>query len=373
MRWILGVLVALGACDCGSGGGDGTDGGLGDECASSRNCPFGFVCVDGRCEPASGRDAGVDGGGLDAGHPGPDASSADGGGPDGGLADSGVRDARRPDGGGIEESVFQYGVMRGSEVRVFDVLVNELPARDDVPVFLYLPAAGEPYDSPVARAWLRAMAELGYFAASAAYDDSPVSSCAQLDAKAREIFAGSGGISGGLLFDLCSMVGSVCDRGVALVGHDQGGQIAMLAQNHDARIRAVLATGVGYVMNRGSVNLGSCLVDSRALSSDALRLVNGASDTLYGPFTDLGLTPTLREQMDALSGRSCGAPIEECLRPNGSGWILVADRQVADGNADHCYHSVAGCGSEPDPNWASTAGAWGLAAGRDWLHSLTPF
>lgn len=367
MRWVVWMLWVVCACECGDGGGGvGVDGG--DECVDSRNCPFGFMCVDGTCVPAMGRDAGGDDASLR------DGSTADGSSPSDAGTDAEERfDARRPDGGDILERTFQYGVERGGEITLYDVLVNELPSRDDVPVFLYLPAAGEPYDSPVAKAWLRTMAEVGYLAASAEYDDSPQASCGALSSKAEGIFRGSGVVSGGLLFDLCEMVGSVCDRGVVVAGHGQGGQIAMLARNYDARIQGVLAMGVGYVMSGGSVNDRSCLVDTRSLPADRLRVVNGASDTTYGPFEAFpGLTETLREQMEVLTANRCGA-LDRCLRADGSGWIVVGDGLVSDGGADHCFHASGGCGGTPDPNWETTADDWGLSASRDWFLGLTPF
>lgn len=71
---------------------------------------------------------------------------------------------------------------------------------------------------------------------------------------------------------------------------------------------------------------------------------------------------------------SCGAETFACLRPDGSGWLIVRNSEVQDGAADHCYMQHRGCSwrSNFDPGWLPPSTLpWSLGTNLDWLKDHT--
>jgi len=106
----------------------------------------------------------------------------------------------------------------------------------------------------------------------------------------------------------CALPNVDCDRGIATLGHSQGGCVAAMAHNVDARESGAWATGYG---GYAAANL----------PKERLRVVNGEADTINGQADTLntitGLTPS-----------QCPDP-DQCLRTDGSGWIIVRRAQLA--------------------------------------------
>jgi hypothetical protein len=127
-----------------------------------------------------------------------------------------------------------------------------------------------------------------------------------------------------------------------------------MAYNQEPRVRAAWATGYG---GDGAAKL----------STQRLRVVNGEGDTSNGTAATLnmitGLTPAL-----------CPDP-DQCLRADGSGWVIVRAKDLADpanSSADHCWFDKRHCSDSAvslEPNWIDPASdkAFALERNADWL------
>jgi hypothetical protein len=149
-----------------------------------------------------------------------------------------------------------------------------------------------------------------------------------------------------------------CDLGIAAWGHSQGGLVAVMSANYDPRIRGAWATGYGG--------------DARSmLSTHRLRVVNGEADTSNG-------TASVLNGITGLSPDLCPDP-DQCLREDGSGWIIVRKAELADpanSSADHCWFDRRSCGDTTlslEPTWvdASATRAYALESNADWLAATT--
>lgn len=232
------------------------------------------------------------------------------------------------------------------------------------PVFIYTVGTFGTYDSTSSLAWIDYIASRGFVAATVEYPNGPRPGCSALHEKAADLYSGPDSAIG----VLCGRARANCLKGIVTAGHSQGSAMAMLAANYDSRVRAALALGTGFDVVGPGLSYESCLVDERVLPPDSVRAVNGESDATYGS--------TMVNQLDSLTGMTCAAG-SNCLRANGSGWVLAPDAEVTDRLADHCYMGVvpsgesgSGCVYPSDPVWLSADVAWGRRAGADFLQGF---
>jgi hypothetical protein len=240
------------------------------------------------------------------------------------------------------------------------------------PLFLYFIGtafnAGESRDyykdAPAPRAALQAMAARGFVAVTVQYDNTVTSffdnslSIAGFKNKQACLFGATN--PNNLLAALCARRNVNCSTGIGIFGHSQGGEMALAAGNHDKRVNAVFATGDAA---------GSGL--EPAIAYNRIRLVNGEHD-LIGGYTS---------GMYALTGTNwldCAGQGHQCLRADGSGWIMVRQAQLASPSlpfyshniADHCWFYSRACGTTDvlEPQWTpGTTYPFSLAATADWL------
>jgi hypothetical protein len=161
-------------------------------------------------------------------------------------------------------------------------------------------------------------------------------------------------------------------------GFSQGSVIATLAKNFDSRVRAAWALGVG--VQYAVFNLWACMANgNRTLPSDRLRAVNGQFDQFVGSTI---LTPNAgRNQVQELTGFTCGASAFSCLQSNGSGWYIVRDAEINGGQAEHCYMRQFRTNVIPlqctlfpnlvNDQWRNGTAPWSLNSNLDWLKSFT--
>ena len=151
--------------------------------------------------------------------------------------------------------------------------------------------------------------------------------------------------------------------------------VALLAGDHNSQVRAANPISIGIVCGT-ALDLTACVLpEAHTLAPNEVRIVNGESDGLFSggslPTCD-GTQPTepvwYREQLNAMTAMSCdeAGTTYECLRDNGSGWVLARDDQVAGGLAHHAF-PYADYPTIADPNWASTKAAWGRQANQAWM------
>jgi hypothetical protein len=241
------------------------------------------------------------------------------------------------------------------------------PDTGRAPVFIYTVGTTETWDNAQAMGAVAEMAAKGFVAAAVEYDSSLFGTCSQILAKARYIY--NSGSSSSAVARLCSRARADCSKGIVVAGFSQGSVIAINARNYDTRVRAAYGMGshtlyTTYVMN-------SCMTPGGyKIAKENVRIVNGQSDIFPG-----GTAPVVRSSSESVAGISCGTLAYDCLRANGSGWIMIRDSAVGDGSADHCYQRVGGClglQSVTDNAWRNGFENWSLKTNLEWLQGFAP-
>lgn len=200
-------------------------------------------------------------------------------------------------------------------------------------------------------------ADRGFVAAAFTYDSWVVNSISAVDGNAKCMF--SPGSSGNALADVCSRPKADCSRGVVVAGFSAGGSIAARARNFAPLVRA------GWLLGVNGPAIPEALAapaGSRALPNNRIRIVVGSSDV--NELTAL----------NRLTGLNCSA--SPCVGPDGSGYYVVQNSEVADRVADHCWWQSVNtwvptnsCTWSPtfDPGFASGGTPWSLPTNLDWL------
>ncbi len=207
------------------------------------------------------------------------------------------------------------------------------------------------YDSQAAIAVTSAMARRGFVALSVEYDNTPAALFSDHESQLACLFGP--GSAASVLAVACAMPGVDCARGIATWGHSQGALVADLAARADGRVRAVWTTGYGG--------------DARStLSKNRLRVVNGEGDTTNAQ------VPTLNRIAGFTATECPDDGRKECLRADGSGWIVVTKPDCQVTSADHCWFDKKSCADTPEvlePNWVSPTStkAFALEANADWV------
>lgn len=231
------------------------------------------------------------------------------------------------------------------------------------PLFLYFVGtafvATDPsaqYDSPAALAVTEAMARRGFVALSVRYDNDAVAWLSDHTGQLACLFDGARPAS--LIAAACALPNVDCDLGIATWGHSQGGYVAAMAYNLESRVRAVWATGYG----------GD---PASTLPKDRLRVVNGEADTDNGTAAKLNM-------ITGLSPAEC-SDSDQCLRADGSGWIIVRAADLAmpaTSTADHCWFERQSCAASAialEPNWIDHQSdkPFALERNADWVARTT--
>jgi len=243
-------------------------------------------------------------------------------------------------------------------------IMGKEPTSGTHPVFIWTVGTGESYTDELSTTFVNAMVSRGFVAASVQYNSGTFGSGTTLSRRAKCIYDASSTASA--VSKLCARATADCSKGVVVAGLSQGSIMADLARNFDARVRAAYGTGDG--VKYSIYDLNSVVANgNRSLPSDRLRVINGNRDTF------LAGSDQTRTSNQKLTGFNCGSTALSCLQPNGSGWYIVSDTQVQDGQADHCYMLVGGCTSPTgnDPNWVNGAEPWSMNPNLDWLASFT--
>lgn len=225
------------------------------------------------------------------------------------------------------------------------------------PLFLYFVGTAFSADDPAARhdheaalAVTEAMARRGFVALSVSYDNGALAWLSDHKHQLACLFSSQEG----LLAKACDLPQVDCELGIGTWGHSQGGYVAVMARNHEPRVRAAWATGYG----------GDA---SSMLSKQRLRVVNGEADTSNG-------TASVLNGITGLSTAECPEP-DRCLRKDGSGWIIVRKKDLTDAagsSADHCWFYKASCGASDfrlEPSWTDPRSdrPYALEANADWV------
>ena len=232
-------------------------------------------------------------------------------------------------------------------------------ANERFPLFLYFvgtafvqPDASASHDGQAALAVSEALARRGFVALSVGYDNGAI---AWLSDHQNQLACLFGAGADSLLSVACALPQVDCELGIATWGHSQGAYVGVAAARLDPRVRAAWATGYG----------GDA---SSTLSPNRLRVVNGEADSSNG-------TADVLNMITGLTPADCPGDANECLRPDGSGWIIVRKSELADpdtSSADHCWFDKRACLDSTialEPSWIdpSSTRAYALEANADWL------
>jgi hypothetical protein len=227
------------------------------------------------------------------------------------------------------------------------------PAAGRHPLFLYfvgtnLSASDQSsrFDSPAAKAVTEAMARRGFVALSVEYDNSlsinpEKLSCLYGTANAKSVL----GVA-------CQLSQVNCDAAIATWGHSQGALMAHAAIQFDSRVKAVWTTGYSG--------------GPFPLAVNRLRVVNGAADSMNSAWDTVNRAAGFAAGECANDGRT------ECLRADGSGFILVQKADCVSNSADHCWFDKRSCVDSAvtlEPNWVGAASTQSFALERnaDWV------
>ena len=238
---------------------------------------------------------------------------------------------------------------------------HEPTAAGTYPVAVYMTGTYMTYNGADAQAFTQRMAARGFVAATVEYINSSYpSTCAVLEAKASCIFNAASANSA--ISKLCARTKADCSKGIVVSGFSQGANLATLAKDNDSRARAALVFGDVY--KPVIYNLMACLQDSATVfTASQMRAISGEVDGFAG-----GNSSNVRADLISVTGRSCAASVWDCLQPDGSGWYMVKNAEVVDGNADHCFLLDGGCGtSSLDLSFSTGSAAWSLDTGLAWL------
>jgi hypothetical protein len=238
------------------------------------------------------------------------------------------------------------------------------------PVFVFVTGTSMGFDGAVDENLIQYMGSQGFVAATVQYDNSTYpATCGIATTKASCIYNTSS--SGSAISKLCSRAKADCaGKGIYVSGFSQGANISSMAANYGANMRAAYLIGNGDVAG-GLYNLSGCLDKSKlSFSASQLREVDGQSDQYFG-----GNQSGVQSQLQKVTGVSCTSGSFNCLQADGSGWYIIANSQVSDGTADHCYYynganSTCSTWSGFDNGWdAGTTLPWQKLQDLAWLRS----
>jgi hypothetical protein len=251
--------------------------------------------------------------------------------------------------------------------------------RGGYPLFIYLHGANASLNEFTTRApsaVTKAMAQRGFVAASAQYDSSLAAFWTNRKNVMNCLF--SSAVPEGLLTKLCALDHVDCNQGIVLWGHSFGAMLTLAAYNVEPRVRGVWATGVNTLTDPSGV--------TSRLSTSRIRIVNGMSDTvpIIGGLlvANNNSVSKLNSVLGLAPAKDCPGQANQCLRPDGSGWMLVQTADMSPAFApvkpDHCWFESKGCNSPGyysyddyffDAKDASGNYASRIAIGRqaDWL------
>jgi hypothetical protein len=212
----------------------------------------------------------------------------------------------------------------------------------------------------------------GFVAAAPTYDSWLTFSPNGVDRHAQCAF--SPGEAGNAVAQVCGRPKADCSKGILVAGFSQGGAIAARAANFAPTVRAAWPLGVNGPVVPAALAVPA---GTRVLPDDRIRINVGEADVDTTDATTGKVTGMQLSGLNALSGSNCATA--SCLRPDGSGYYVVQNSEVADGVADHCFwesvnsqNPANSCVVTPtfDPGFPPpSTKPWSLSANLDWLRA----
>lgn len=238
------------------------------------------------------------------------------------------------------------------------------------PVLLYVPGTYGDYTDVEGKTFVQHAAAQGFVAMAVEYNSTSTNTQAGYAGHAFCIFDQNHANSA--LTNACAVSGADCSRGALVAGFSQGGAIALISKNYTANVNAVWTIGVSaniYPNNTVAPNAIAAPNGTRALPNNKLVMNMGQTSNAFTKNLTAADLPSLKK----MTGADCGTAFN-CLGSNGAGYYVVANSEVADGTADHCYwEGNGGCKLSPttlEIGFAPPATTnWSMIRNLDWLRS----
>jgi hypothetical protein len=244
-----------------------------------------------------------------------------------------------------------------------DAYIGREPTAGTHPVLIYLRGSLGNHAANVPITILETAAKRGFVAVSADYIDTDNDLQTELGARQQAECIYDLDEPSSMASIACARARADCNKGIVAMAHSQGGGYSIIAADVEPKVVAVLNIGWINGLNGGQLeaSLNPPPLGTRKLPSSALRAYSGEGEAYS--------TTDLNER----TGESCGAVLN-CLNAHGSGWYKVANADMNDGSADHCWFMQSGCTeSTPavgrDTNPGTTP--WHLRSMIGWLDSRT--
>lgn len=253
------------------------------------------------------------------------------------------------------------------------VYISEPAAPGTYPVLIYLHGTlADWWGNAEGQAVVQLAASEGWVAAAFTYDSMLTGSINGALGNANCMFSPT--IATNPVAQVCALAEADCSNGFVVSGFSQGGAIAGFAKNYNAQVQAAWLMGVS---GPATTQTTAAPVGTRVLPNDKIRIDTGQRDIQS---TSGGVTTFDYSGLNGLTGQNCST--FNCLNPDGSGYYVVSNSEVADGVADHCWWQSVNklaptnsCKSPPtfDPGFPPPSTApWSLVTSLNWLQTQIP-
>lgn len=268
-------------------------------------------------------------------------------------------------------NVWQYGSNKCTKPQT--IYGSEPAAPGTYPVLIYLHGTLADWGGNVEGQRVAQLAAgEGFVAAAFTYSSAWTGSPSGTAGNANCMFnpaAPGNGIS-----QVCAMAEADCSNGFVVAGFSQGGAIAALAKNVNPQVQGAWLMGVSGPDSPSAV---AAPAGTRMLPNNRLRIDVGQRD-IQSTNPTTGQVTFSFSNLNALTGQSCST--FSCLAPDGSGYYVVQNSEVADGVADHCYWMrvnmfapTNSCTWNPtfDPGFVPPSTTpWSLITSLNWLRTM---
>lgn len=238
------------------------------------------------------------------------------------------------------------------------------------PVLLYLPGTYGDYTDVEGKTFVQHAAAQGFIAMAVEYDSTSTNTLAGYQGHAFCMFDQNH--PGSALTSACAVSGADCSKGALVSGFSQGGAIAIISKNYTPNVNAVWSIGVSaYIYPNDTVPTnalaapgGTCVLPNNKLVMNIGQARSALARNLNS--NDLA-------SLKSMAGANCGTSFQ-CLQTGGSGYYVVANSEVADGLAEHCYwEGTGGCKLSPTDLEVGfvppSTTQWSMIRNLDWLRN----
>ncbi len=250
------------------------------------------------------------------------------------------------------------------------IYVAKPAAPGNYPVLLYIHGTyGDLSGNVEGQSFVKEAAGQGFVAAAITYNSASTNSDSGYAGHAYCMFEQTHPTNA--IATICNVPGADCSKGLLVSGFSQGAVIATIAKNYNQNVNAVWAIGLSAAIlpkDQTPAYVVAAPGGTRALPNNKLVINMGESAQNFTNHLNPYDLPSLKQ----MTGVDCGDSYK-CAQ-NGYGYYVVANSEVADGKADHCYwEGNSGCQLAPknlEVGFKPPATTeWSMIRNLDWLRS----